>query len=60
MYLDDTTTTFNSMEEDKTLLLDGKERLKYFADQPVHNVVHKPLHRPRHGLLSRLLNWIRH
>ena len=54
--LDDTTTVEVEDDEDKTLVLNGVERLKYFnsLNQPVQ----KPLSQ-RQGLLQRLKSLFR-
>jgi hypothetical protein len=45
MYFDDTTTsiTITSFDEDRIQILDGKQRLEYFADNFRSQPVHLPL-----------------
>jgi hypothetical protein len=56
MYWDDTTLTITNtdFDEDKILILNGKERLKYFEDQYRLNAVLKPLDNKRSSLLKKM------
>jgi hypothetical protein len=58
MYFDDTTLTITitntDFDEDKILILNGKERLKYFEDQYRPEAVLSPLGSKRTSLLRRM------
>jgi hypothetical protein len=56
MYFDDTTLTITDtdFEEDKILILNGKERLKYFEDQYRSKAVQTPLINKRSSLLGKI------
>jgi hypothetical protein len=56
MNFDDTTTniTLSSFDEDKTLILDGKQRLKYFSDSYHSDPVLNPLSEQRASLFKRM------
>jgi hypothetical protein len=56
MYLDDTTLTITNtdFDEDKILILNGKERLKYFEDQYRLKAVLKPLDNKRSSFLKKI------
>jgi hypothetical protein len=56
MYWDDTTLTITNtdFDEDKILILNGKERLKYFEDQYRLKAVLKPLDNKRSSLLKKM------
>lgn len=58
MYFDDTTTsltiTLTNFDEDKTLFLNGKERLRFFADSFRAEPVHSPLANKRLALLNKM------
>ena len=49
----DTTTTLENqdLDEDRTLILDGKQRLKYFSGD--QHPVHKPLTQKKRGYFKR-------
>lgn len=58
MYFDDTTTvldiTQNSFDEDRTLILNGEERLKYFAEHYYSEPMLSPLNGKKASFLNKL------
>jgi hypothetical protein len=63
MYFDDTTTslsiTLTNFDEDKTLLLNGKERLKFFAENYCPDPLRAPLSKKHSSLLQKIKRLLR-